>query len=542
MSSLTYDKVKSFERIAEGEEWDGVEWIRIFTIAHGEELSTTDAGGLLASGSVLPAAYGGPRTTNPDDPRLQTWTRTQQTDSKNVAGNSGLDVITAIYRQIVVTEATRKGTYVETAKSPVQKDFGIHLGTFRKGMQDYRKWTTFGLSTVANDANSPQEGNVRAFGIYTAYVSTREEFPEWQMGRILIKTEWRAWIPVATKTQGGTTFLKKPRQEYGQDRLKAKGLQEWTCRHTATVEPDFAAAFPMYSPFSNRAMTLSGGNYTAPNTTFSGSGVLPVVGQILFVAGLGLMVVAVSGTADSFIITVAGDWHTLSGAATVADPFGAVLVDRTLTEAPWSGEDEIELIYGTYPYGTLQRSQNVLMGSYEERGEPSTIDKLSGALLGKSFSSGGKTYRYTVLQGSFFTIARTTVRILSIELPTITASLLANLEATRGCCNNAPWQGKAAYMVRMSKYDTRQMNLAVQRYRMDVYFEIWTPDAVAVTASEYGALPGRVNWQTTAIIGLDQWDSDQGLWLPADTPTVKAFCDTDAASFDWLNQYIIPNP
>jgi len=214
-----------------------------------------------------------------------------------------MDSVIAVYTKIVagslrstvswvVGGTTYYSSYVETTKQ-TREDFGIHLGFWRRGMEGYIKWTTWGVSKTANDPGSPQLGETRAFTVnmpatvsgsspnqyqislavnafaagtptttavtLTATVSERTENLEWQMGRVLVKTVWRAWVPLAVTTQGGTTFLMKPRQEIGY-KLQVRGLEtpstvEWTCRHTNSVETDFRAA---YAPGSS--MPTNGGS------------------------------------------------------------------------------------------------------------------------------------------------------------------------------------------------------------------------------------------------------------------------------------------
>lgn len=270
----------------------------VFSLQAGDPITDAAIGAFLGgTGSVLPAAWGGPSTSNADDFRLQSWSRERRREERPTGDKKpyAMDSIIAVYTKIVagsVRSTVSGSSYVETTKQ-VREDFGIHLGYWRRGMEGYIKWTTWGVSKIQNDPGSPQIGETRTFTVnmpatvtgsspnqyqvsqptnafaagtptttavtLTANVSERTESLEWQMGRVLVKTVWRAWVPMAVTTQGSTTFLMKPRQEIGY-KFQVRGLEipstvEWTCRHTSSVETDFRAA---YAPGSS--MPTNGGS------------------------------------------------------------------------------------------------------------------------------------------------------------------------------------------------------------------------------------------------------------------------------------------
>ena len=301
----------------------------VFTLQAGDPISDADLDAFLGgTGGVLPAALGGPTSTSyVDDFRLQSWIRKrrepvpQAQDSEKKAPLIE-DEVVATYTKIVVNDGsadhgggfTRPNTrstvsgsyYVESTKAKVEGS-GIHVGSpWRKGMEGYFTFHTYGFSTIANDPGSPQVGMTRNFtvtvpgtvtteaptpansrtGMQSVIVTGAQGFgvgtgtdghtqqpavaaitilgsvskptrvQDWSMGRYLYETEWRAWVPMAV--YGGTTanptiFYMKPRQEIGW-RFQIRGLEmpttiEWVFRHTSTWEADFLANFPKGSSY-----------------------------------------------------------------------------------------------------------------------------------------------------------------------------------------------------------------------------------------------------------------------------------------------------
>lgn len=128
--------------------------------------------------AVLPGGTSDTRT-GADGPRLQSITP----EAKSKSGTN--NTIVAVYESITVTESTRSGTYVETAKSPKRR-----IG------DNARHWTVYGLDTSASGANQPAVGDIRSsFGTRAVCIGKHVD-PEWQHGRVLVVTTWReavAW-------------------------------------------------------------------------------------------------------------------------------------------------------------------------------------------------------------------------------------------------------------------------------------------------------------------------------------------------------------
>lgn len=449
--NLQFDRLRSTEEVwDEKPEAEGFDLVRVFTIPGGEPITDAQIAALFPTGTVMPTEWGGPDLTSRayrvDDPLLHSAVRRRRKTEPQTGSPAGeVDEVVVTYRKINVTEGTRStvtgSKYIETSKGPVRSDLGVNLGFRRSNLDGFITWTTFGISTIANDPGAPIVGDSRAFSVnlvgvtgsspnqivqvtaanafttstpaagsviattLTANVSERAEIPEWEMGRFLVKTVWRAWVPLAITTQGSTTFLMKSRQELGWQ-LQIRGLSigstvEWSCRHTSSVHADFLAAYPKGS-----ALPTNGGS---------------------------------------------------------ANPEGQVLVAYKIITNTLSGEDEITAEYGTYVGGGGGLIGAGYLLPFSNIKQDFAVMSADSHVLDVPYVASDRLYRYTAI--SDWSIGGL---CLDFEMSPMTSSLRTVLLAIKDKSNTDSTAGKVPVGALCTEYACNPGRAGMTRVR--VYF------------------------------------------------------------------------